>query len=101
MATSFDKKIEILATMWITMKDEMDSPFFQEVLAILDVGCPLASFVYGDLITELSDQGKGVIEETWNVISKIFELDENYSYESMDDLMEWFDENVKPKYSGE
>lgn len=52
-----------------------------------DLGVPLAQALTYDLISQLSEEGRKVIEETWFNLCKMFGSDPEEEYEDLDDVI--------------
>jgi hypothetical protein len=83
MSTSFSNKIEILSEVHAESLWNESLKDFKEVN---DIGLPLAYLVQLELCT-ISDEGKGYVEETWNMLCEALKVDPNGTYETSDELL--------------
>jgi tetratricopeptide (TPR) repeat protein len=70
---NFDQKNAVIASLWIEFRNDED---FADFMRYNDLGCPLAYMYQEKLITELSDQGIGMITETFNNFMKLMDVTE-------------------------
>jgi tetratricopeptide (TPR) repeat protein len=70
---NFDEKNAVIASLWIEFRKDED---FAHFMTYNDLGCPLAYMYQEKLITELSDQGIGMITETFNNFMKLMDVTE-------------------------
>jgi tetratricopeptide (TPR) repeat protein len=70
---NFDEKNAVIASLWIEFRKDED---FADFMTYNDLGCPLAYMYQEKLITELSDQGIGMITETFNNFMKLMDVTE-------------------------
>ena len=81
--TPFEVRCQILAEMWIDHKDEEGLEGF---IKYNDIGLPLA-FCTAEDMASITEKGKTFVNETWDILLKTLEIDEDAGYESFDDLM--------------
>lgn len=82
--TDFSKKCEILDELWMAYRDA--GPM-QDYMEYNDLALPLA-FAINEGIVESTPTAKVYIEEAWGMLCEFLAIDENQSYESLDDMME-------------
>lgn len=83
--TSFDEYCSILAELWINHKDEKE---FEDFISYNDLGLPLAFLVDSELVTP-TEIAKKYIEETWMILLKSLNIDEDTGFSSLDDLFNY------------
>lgn len=84
MSTSFSNKINILADVH---SEALWNEQLKDFASVNDVALPLAYLVDNNL-AEIKDEAKHYIEETWEMLCQIFQVDPNETYENSDDLLE-------------
>jgi hypothetical protein len=80
--TSFDKKCEILADLWLNFKNDEE---FLDFFEYNDLGLPLA-YAVANGIVETTDMAARFIEETFALLLDALEA-EDIGFESIDDLL--------------
>ena len=80
--TDFSNKVQILASFYINYRDEKNVSDFIE---FNDMGLPLA-FLAAEGVAEITEEGIQYIEETWNLLMDMFEI-EDTGFESLDDVI--------------
>lgn len=81
--TDFSNKVQILASFYMNYRDEKNVSDFIE---FNDLGLPLA-FLSAEGLAEITEQGIQYIEETWNLLMDMFEI-EDTGFESLDQLLD-------------
>lgn len=81
--TDFSNKVQILASFYMNYRDEKNVADFIE---FNDLGLPLA-FLAAEGLAEITEQGIQYIEETWNLLMDMFEI-EDTGFESLDQLLD-------------
>jgi tetratricopeptide (TPR) repeat protein len=69
----FNEKSGVVASVWREFRNDKD---FATFMSYNDIGCPLAFMYEEKLITGLSDQGIGMITETFNNFMEIMDVTE-------------------------
>ena len=87
MATTFENKCAILSDLWLNYKDEAELRDFVEYN---DLGLPLAYLIHTDLVS-VKESAVSYIDETFNLLCEGVGVDLDGEYESLNELME-FDE---------
>jgi hypothetical protein len=70
---NFDEKNAVIASLWIEFRKDED---FAAFMSYNDLGCPLAYMYQQKLITALSDEGIGMITETFNNFMELMDVTE-------------------------
>jgi hypothetical protein len=83
--TSFDDACSILAELWINHKEEKK---FEDFIAYNDLGLPLAFLIDSELVTP-SEMAKQYIHETWIILLKSLEINEDIGFTSLEDLFNY------------
>jgi hypothetical protein len=81
--TSFETKCEILAELWMGYRGDKG---FEDFIQYNDMGLPLAFFIAEELV-EPSAKAKDLVEETFNILLILLEIQEDTGFESLDDLL--------------
>ena len=87
--TSFNDYCSILAELWINYKEE---PKFQDFISYNDLGLPLAFLIDSELVTP-TEIAKKYVEETWFILLKSMDIEEDTGFGSLDDLFAHMEEN--------
>lgn len=66
-------KTGIIGQLWIEFRNDED---FAEFMEYNDLGCPMAYMVAEGLVKELTPIGEDMINETFNMFSKLLEISE-------------------------
>jgi len=82
-STPFEIQSMILADLWMNYRKDMD---FQDFVEYNDVGLPAAWLIAEELCTP-GDKLKGMIEETFMLLLKALEVEEDTGFDSLDDLL--------------
>lgn len=85
--TSFEDLCSILAELWINHKEEKT---FEDFISYNDLGLPLAFAVDSELVTP-SELAKKYIEETWFILLKSLEINEDIGFTCLEDLFNYAD----------
>jgi len=83
--TSFDDYCSILAELWINHKEEKQ---FEDFISYNDLGLPLAFLVDSELVTP-TEIAKKYIEETWIILLKSLDINEDVGFSSLEDLFNY------------
>jgi len=83
MSTNFLTKCEILAEVHVEASWNKELADFK---AINDIGLPMAFLIDSDLVEPKTDSSR-YIEETWNNLCKLLNLDPNKKYKNSDDFI--------------
>jgi hypothetical protein len=83
--TSFDDYCSILAELWINHKEEKQ---FEDFISYNDLGLPLAFLVDSELVTP-TEVAKKYIEETWIILLKSLDINEDIGFSSLEDLFNY------------
>jgi hypothetical protein len=70
---NFDEKSGVISSLWIEFRKDED---FAAFMSYNDLGCPLAYMYQQKLITSLSDEGIGMITETFNNFMELMDVTE-------------------------
>jgi hypothetical protein len=81
--TPFETRCNILADLWLSYRDEID---FKDFIQYNDVGLPAAFIVSEELATP-NDRLKLMINETFDLLLKAMEIEEDTGFESIDDML--------------
>ena len=87
--TSFDNYSSILAELWINYKDDKE---FQDFIEYNDLGLPLAFLIDSELVTP-TEIAKKYVEETWMILLKSLEINEDIGFTCLEDLFDYGDSN--------
>jgi hypothetical protein len=87
--TSFDNYSSILAELWINYKDDKE---FQDFIEYNDLGLPLAFLIDSELVTP-TEIAKKYVEETWMILLKSLEINEDIGFTCLEDLFDYRDSN--------
>lgn len=82
-STPFETKCDILADLWMNYRGDIE---FQDFLSYNDVGLPSAWLLAEDLCTP-TDRLKEMVNETFNLLLKALEIEEDSGFDSLDDLL--------------
>jgi hypothetical protein len=87
--TSFEDVCSILAELWINHREERK---FEDFVSYNDLGLPLAFLIDSELViaTEIA---KKYVEETWTILLKSLEINEDIGFACLEDLFNYVDEN--------
>lgn len=80
--TSFEDACSILAELWINHKEEKT---FEDFISYNDLGLPLAFLIDSELV-EPTEIAKKYVEETWIILLKSLDIDEDTGFTSLEDL---------------
>jgi hypothetical protein len=82
MTTTFSNKTIILADLWLNYRDDEE---FQDFVEYNDLGLPLAYALSAGIVAPapLAEQ---FIEETFELLLKGLEIEEDTGFETLDDL---------------
>jgi hypothetical protein len=83
--TSFEDACSILAELWINHKEEKT---FEDFISYNDLGLPLAFLVDSELVTP-TEIAKKYIEETWIILLKSLDINEDIGFTSLEDLFNY------------
>ena len=83
--TSFEDACSILAELWINHKEEKT---FEDFITYNDLGLPLAFLIDSELVTP-TDVAKKYVEETWIILLKSLDIDEDTGFTSLEDLFNY------------
>jgi hypothetical protein len=83
--TTFEKKCEILAELWLEYKDDET---FEDFVAYNDLGLPLAYCLANDIISfvGLSDTAKSFVNEAFSLLLDGLEM-EDEGFENLDQIL--------------
>lgn len=65
---------------------DLDREFFSDFIIYNDLGLPLAQIVVYDLGT-LNVEGKNIVEETWQELCLLLDVDADDEYDDLDDMI--------------
>lgn len=65
---------------------DLDRDFFSDFIIYNDLGLPLAQIVVYNL-GNLNDDGKKVVEETWQELCMLLDIDPDDEYDDLDDMI--------------
>jgi hypothetical protein len=83
--TSFEDACSILAELWINHKEEKT---FEDFISYNDLGLPLAFLIDSELVTP-TEIAKRYIEETWIILLKSLDINEDIGFTSLEDLFNY------------
>lgn len=83
--TSFEDACSILAELWINHKEEKT---FEDFISYNDLGLPLAFLIDSELVTP-TEVAKKYVEETWIILLKSLDIDEDTGFTSLEDLFNY------------
>ena len=83
--TSFEDACSILAELWINHKEEKT---FEDFISYNDLGLPLAFLIDSELV-EPTEIAKKYVEETWIILLKSLDIDEDTGFTSLEDLFNY------------
>jgi len=81
--TPFETRSDILADLWMNYRRDVE---FQDFLEYNDVGLPAAWLVAEELCVP-EDKLKGMINETFMLLLKALEIEDDHGFDSLDDLL--------------
>ena len=81
--TPFETRSDILADLWMNYRKDIE---FQDFLEYNDVGLPAAWLVAEELCVP-EDKLKGMIDETFMLLLKALEIEDDHGFDSLDDLL--------------
>jgi hypothetical protein len=83
--TTFDKKCEILADLWLEYKDDET---FEDFIGYNDLGLPLAYCLANGIITTagVTETAKGFVNEAFELLLTGLEM-EDEGFENLDQLL--------------
>ena len=81
--TPFEVRCMILADLWMNYRGDDE---FQDFLQYNDVGLPASWLISEDLCTP-NDRLRGMINETFNLLLKALEIEQDHGFDSLDDLL--------------
>ena len=82
-STPFEIQCMILADLWMNYRKDMS---FDDFVQQIHVGLPAAWLIAEELCTP-GDKLKGMIEETFMLLLKALEVEEDTGFDSLDDLL--------------
>jgi hypothetical protein len=91
--TSFEDVCSILSELWINHKGKKE---FQDFISYNDLGLPLAFAVDSELVT-ITDIAKQYIEETWSILLKSLEINEDVGFSDLEELFNYLKNNKGDK----
>lgn len=80
--TSFEDACSILAELWINYRTEKT---FEDFISYNDLGLPLAFLIDSELVVP-NEIAKKYIEETWLILLKSLEINEDAGFTCLEDL---------------
>lgn len=80
--TTYSDKVSILADLWLNYRSDED---FLDFVEYNDMGLPLAYAIDNEIV-ESTDQAKKFIDETFDLLLTVLEV-EDTGFESLDDLL--------------
>lgn len=84
MATEFSNKAWILGDFWMSHRDEEE---FEDFMEYNDLGLPLAYAYSNDMVDDLTETGKSMISETWELFLASLGIEEDTGFETLDDVL--------------
>lgn len=87
MPTTFSKKCEILADLWLNYRDD---EAFIDFIEYNDIGLPLA-YMIANGIVESSQTGNDFIEEAFNLLVNALGIEDN-GFDNLDEMFELVEE---------
>ena len=82
--TGFSNKCKILGKLWFEYRVHPD---LEDFIEYNDMGLPLAYFISEKIVSDISDNGKQMIDETFNLLLEQLDITD----EGFEDLDELFD----------
>lgn len=83
--TSFEDVCSILAELWINHKEEKN---FEDFISYNDLGLPIAFAIDSELVIA-NDIAKKYIEETWFILLKSLDINEDIGFTCLEDLFSY------------
>jgi hypothetical protein len=83
--TSFEDVCSILSELWINHKEEKD---FEDFISYNDLGLPIAFAIDSELVVP-NDIAKKYIEETWFILLKSLDINEDPGFTCLEDLFSY------------
>lgn len=80
--TTFEKKCQILADLWLNLRDDVN---FSDFIEYNDLGLPLA-YAIDNGIVEKTDNATSFINEAWDLLLTGLEL-QDIGYDNLDELL--------------
>ena len=80
--TPIEIKCEILCELYM---DYSDDPRYSDFLQVHDIGIPCAYLLVTDKAI-LTDSGRESVEQTWQALCDLLEIDSNGEYEDLYDM---------------
>lgn len=87
--TSFEDACSILAELWINYRSEKT---FEDFVSYNDLGLPLAFLIDSDIVVP-NEIAKKYIEETWVILLKSLEINEDVGFTCLEDLFNYVKDN--------
>lgn len=84
----FSSKCEILAELWLNYRGDTD---FEDFVEYNDIGLPLAYAISAGL-AKAEPQGELYVNETWDLFVEALGLDSETVWESLDEMLDNFEE---------
>lgn len=81
--TPFETRCDILSDLWMNYRQDEE---FKEFGNYNDVGLPAAWLIAEDLCTP-TDRLKAMIDETFMLLLKALEIEEDHGFDTLDDLL--------------
>lgn len=82
-STPFETQCMILADLWMNYRSDDD---FKDFLEYNDVGLPAAWLITEELCSP-NDKLKGMIDETFMLLLKALDIDNDTGFDSLEDLL--------------
>jgi hypothetical protein len=82
MTNTFENKVQILSEIWTQLRDDEQ---LEDFIAYSDLGLPLAYLFYHNIV-EPTDTAKQIIEETYDVLLAMIEVQDSVDFEWYADL---------------
>ena len=82
--THFSSKCEILADLWMNYRTDEE---FEDFVEYNDLGLPLA-YAVSNQIAEVTNTGKALIEETFDLLLGGLGISEDTGFETLDDIFD-------------
>jgi len=81
-STTYSNKLEIIADLWLTYKDEKE---FEDFISYNDMGCPMAYALVNNIVLR-TEESDFFINETWNLLLAGLGI-EDTGFETLEDVL--------------
>jgi len=81
--TTFSNQCYILGELWLNYRDDEE---FKDFISYNDIGLPLAYFLDSNIV-QATPVAEKFVEETFTLLVKALELEEDTGFESLEDML--------------